>query len=60
MICGTNNFSTGANKVIIGNNKSGKSLGLIFYLLARGYLKAQGKDTDALGDMDWWTSGDEE
>ena len=59
MICGTNNFSKGANQVIIGNNKSGKSLGLIFYLLAKGYLKAKGKDTSGLPEMDWWI-GDEE
>lgn len=54
MICGTNNFSKGANQVIIGNNKSGKSIGLIFYLLARGYLKAKGKDTSKIPDMEWW------
>lgn len=54
MICGTNNFAQGADEVIIGNNKSGKSLGLIFYLLARGYLKAKGLDTKDLPDMDWW------
>jgi len=59
MICGTNNFSKGADQVIIGNNKSGKSLGLIFYLLARGYLKAKGKSTDDLPEMDWWI-GDED
>jgi small subunit ribosomal protein S2 len=54
MICGTNNFSKGADQIIIGNNKSGKSIGLIYYLLARGYLKAKGKDTSVLGEMDWW------
>lgn len=54
MICGTNNFSKGANQIIIGNNKSGKSIGLIYYLLARGYLKSQGKSTDVLPEMDWW------
>jgi len=59
MICGTNNFSKGADQVIIGNNKSAKSLGLIFYLLARGYLKARGKDTNSLPDMSWWTEEDE-
>ncbi|PJE81210.1 hypothetical protein COU58_03925 [Candidatus Pacearchaeota archaeon CG10_big_fil_rev_8_21_14_0_10_32_42] len=59
MICGTNNFSKGVDQVIIGNNKAGKSLGLIFYLLARGYLKAKGKDTSIIPDMDWWI-GDEE
>ncbi len=54
MICGTNNFSKGANQIIIGNNKSGKSIGLIFYLLARGYLKTRGEDTSKVPDMDWW------
>lgn len=59
MVCGTNNFAKGADEVIIGNNKSGKSLGLIFYLLARGYLKARGEDVSNLPDMDWWI-GDED
>lgn len=59
MICGTNNFSKGADQIIIGNNKSGKSIGLIYYLLARGYLKARGLSTDDLPDMDWWV-GDED
>ncbi|MBI2043154.1 30S ribosomal protein S2 [Candidatus Pacearchaeota archaeon] len=55
MICDTNNFAKGADKVIIGNNKSSKSLGLIFYLLARGYCKARGIDAiDRIPDMDWW------
>lgn len=60
MICGTNNFSKGADKVIIGNNKSGKSIGLIYYLLAKGYLKNKGKDTSKLPEMDVWTGEDEE
>ena len=59
MVCGTNNFPKGADQLIIGNNKSGKSLGLILYLLARGYLKAKGKDTNDLPDMDWWVGEDE-
>ncbi len=53
MICGTNNFSKGAEQVIIGNNKSGKSLGLIFYLLARGFCKAKGIQAD-IPDLEWW------
>ncbi|OYT36510.1 hypothetical protein B6U91_01045 [Candidatus Pacearchaeota archaeon ex4484_71] len=53
MICGTNNFSKGADQIIIGNNKSGKSLGLIFYLLARGYCKAKKIEAD-VPDLEWW------
>jgi len=59
MICDTNNFSQGADKTIIGNNKSGKSLGIIFYLLARGYCKARGIEAD-IPDLDWWTTEEEE
>jgi len=58
MICDTNNFPRGANQIIIGNNKAGKSLGIIFYLLARGYCKARGIEAD-IPDLDWWTSEDE-
>ncbi|MEJ2267931.1 MAG: hypothetical protein P8X70_02555 [Nanoarchaeota archaeon] len=54
MICDTNNFSKGADKVIIGNNKSPKSLGVIFYLLARGYCKAKGIEAD-IPDLEVWT-----
>ncbi len=60
MICDTNNFSKGSNQIIIGNNKSPKSLGVIFYLLSRGYLKARGEDTSKVPDLDWWTSEIEE
>ena len=61
MICDTNNFAKGADKTIIGNNKSAKSLGLIFYLLARGYCKARGIDiSDKMPDLDWWTAEEEE
>ena len=60
MICDTNNFSKGADKVIIGNNKSAKSLGLIFYLLARGYMKAKDRDTTLIPDLEWWTGELEE
>ncbi len=60
MICDTNNFSTGADQIIIGNNKSSKSLGVIFYLLARGYLKAKGKEDQNIPELDWWISEEEE
>jgi small subunit ribosomal protein S2 len=43
-ICDTNNHTTNIDAVIIANNKSNKSLGLIFWLLAREYMKAQGID----------------
>ena len=59
MICDTNNFSKGADQVIIGNNKSTKSLGVIFYLLARGYLKAKKMDATKVPDLEWWTELDE-
>jgi len=59
MICDTNNFSKGADKTIIGNNKSGKSLGIIFYLLARGYCKARNIEAN-IPDLDWWTTEEEE
>ena len=53
MVCDTNNFSKGASQVIIGNNKSGKSLGVILYLLARGFCRAKGIEKD-IPDLDWW------
>ena len=55
MICDTNNFSRKANQVIIGNNKSEKSLGVIFYLLTRGYCKAKGIEAN-IPDLEWWTN----
>lgn len=58
MICDTNNFPKGADQIIIGNNKSEKSLGLIFYLLTRFYCKAKNIDAD-IPDLEWWT-GEEE
>lgn len=60
MICDTNNFSQGADQIIIGNNKSSKSLGIIFYILSRGYCKARGLPTENIPDMDWWTGEEEE
>lgn len=59
MICDTNNFSKGADKVIIGNNKSQRSLGVIFYILTREYCKAKGIEVE-LPDLEWWTGEIEE
>lgn len=46
-LCDTNNLTTGLTKVIPCNNKAAKSIGLIFYLLAREYLKARGQEKEA-------------
>jgi len=59
MVCDTNNFGKGADKIIIGNNKSPKSLGVIFYILARGYCKEKGIEAN-IPDLDWWTEEFEE
>jgi len=53
MICDTNNFSKGADCVIIGNNKGEKSLGVIFYLLTKGYCKEKKIKAD-IPDLEWW------
>lgn len=59
MVCDTNNVSKGADKIIIGNNKSPKSLGVIFYILARGYCREKGIEAN-IPDLEWWTEEDEE
>lgn len=42
-LCDTNNQSNNIDLVIPCNNKGKKSLGLIFYILAKEYLKARGQ-----------------
>lgn len=55
MICDTNNFSYGANQIIIGNNKGSKSLGIIFYLLAKGYCEAHNLESiNQIPSIEWW------
>ena len=55
MVCDTNNFSSRADEFVIGNNKSSKSLGLIFYLLTKGYCKARKLTTEKdIPELDWW------
>ncbi len=39
-VCDTNNHTVNIDVVAIANNKSNKSLGLVFWLLAREYMKA--------------------
>src|SRR3989344_4064132 len=58
MICDTNNFSKDVDQIIIGNNKSPKSLGLILYLLARGYCKNKKIEGD-IPELDEWMGGEE-
>lgn len=36
-VCDTNNYTAGITKILPGNNKSARSLGIIFYLLAKIY-----------------------
>ena len=43
-VCDTNNHTANIDVVIIGNNKSNKSMGLFFWLMAREYMKAHGID----------------
>ncbi len=58
MICDTNNFSKGSDQIVLGNNKSSKSLGLIFYLLAKGYCEARKIKVD-IPDLEEWTGESE-
>lgn len=37
-VCDTNNYTSGIAQILPGNNKSAKSLGFIFYLLAKLYI----------------------
>jgi len=60
MICDTNNFPKGADKIIIGNNKSAKSLGLIFYLLTKAYCKTKKLPTEEIPDLETWTGESDE
>ena len=52
-ICDTNNHTTNIDVLMIGNNKSNKSLGLFFWLISREYMKAHGieKELPSLEDF---------
>jgi len=43
-ICDTNNHTADCDVVMIGNNKSNKSMGLFFWLMAGEYMKAHNID----------------
>jgi|SRR3989338_1222176 len=45
-ICDTNNFTQGISKIIPGNNKSAKSLGMILYLLSKIYIQTKKLDVE--------------
>lgn len=40
-LCDTNNLAFGVDQIIPCNNKNNRALGLIFYILTQGYLKAK-------------------
>jgi ribosomal protein uS2 len=46
-LCDTNNYTTNITKIIPCNNKSGKSMGCMLFILAREYCKAKGKPFNA-------------
>jgi len=50
-LCDTNNQTNNIDLVIPCNNKGKKALGLVFYILAKEYLKAKGK-IDAVGEAE--------
>jgi small subunit ribosomal protein S2 len=52
-ICDTNNFTQNITKVIPGNNKSAKSLGMIFYLLTKIYTRNRGLNVEELKIQDF-------
>jgi small subunit ribosomal protein S2 len=58
LLCDTNNFIRKATKIIPCNNKSSKSLGLIFWLLARGYLEGRKIDSKNLKSMNSFVGDD--
>lgn len=46
-VCDTNNYTAGIDQILPGNNKSAKSLGFIFYLLAKLYIANKKLDIKA-------------
>lgn len=40
-VCDTNNYTSGIQQVLPGNNKSAKSLGFIFFLLTKLYIESK-------------------
>lgn len=52
-ICDTNNYTRGITKILPGNNKSAKSLGMILYLLTKLYVEKRRLKTK-ISDISEW------
>ena len=52
-ICDTNNYTHGITKIVPGNNKSAKSLGMIFYLFAKIYTENRKMDVTIPPISEW-------
>ncbi len=55
-ICDTNNYTMNVDFIIPGNNKSAKSLGFIFYILAKLYVEKR-KIKNKLPEISEWIEG---
>ena len=58
-ICDTNNFTAGIKQIIPSNNKSAKSLGMMFYLLTKLYVEARKLKVDVPPIQDFVDGWDE-
>lgn len=52
-ICDTNNYTQGIKKIIPGNNKSAKSIGMILYLMAKLYVESRKLKTEIPPITEW-------
>ena len=52
-ICDTNNYTRGITQILPANNKSAKSLGMIFYLLAKLYMEKRKIDAEIPSISEW-------
>ncbi len=52
-ICDTNNYTLGVTQILPGNNKSAKSLGMIFYLLAKLYTEKRKLEAEIPPISEW-------
>ena len=52
-ICDTNNYTRGITQILPGNNKSAKSLGMIFYLLLKLYIEKRGIKVEIPQISEW-------